>query len=531
MTLQRYLCVSVLTLDLAAIVPAQADHQRFGDASAIAVRTATVDGLNVRYLTAGRGPAVVLLHGYAETSRMWRPLIPRLADRFTVIAPDLPGIGESDIPTDGLDMTTAGARMHALIKSLGVERAAVVGHDIGLMVAYAYAAQFPKEVEQLVLMDAFLPGIQGWEDIYNNPSIWHFRFNGPTPEALVKSRERTYFEHFWNDFAADKNHSIPEGDRQAYTAAYSRPGRMRSAWGYFVSFQQAANDFARFSQTKLTMPVLSIGGAKANGDALGKQVKLVAEDATFEIFPNTGHWLMEERQQETIEVLVHFLGTRSASTAVSSMPRADAQGVVAAGAQTHGAGVLRLVSTDRTGLPQVALSVPATPSWAVQKRLRAAVEPVLHYLWAESVSTAAPATMPLMRLTPEEVRVHQTGSEQIGSSGLAGVSTQILFGEPSKRGYYTIVLFVPAQTTIPAHSHRDDRMATVVSGTWQFGYGDRFDARALKSLPVGSVYSEPGRVNHFARTGNEPVLVEISGVGPTDTTYVNPADTPKTQRP
>src|SRR5262249_29560515 len=144
---------------------------------------------------------------------------------------------------------------------------------------------------------------------------------------------------------------------------------------------------------------------------------------------------------------------------------------------------------------------------------------------AQSVSS----TMPPMRFTPEEVRAHQTGSEQIGSSGLTGVSTQVLFGDPSKRGFYTIVLFVPAHTTIPAHSHLDDRMATVVSVTWQFGYGDRFDERALKNLPVGSVYSEPGRVNHFARTGDEPVLVEIAGAGPTDTKYVNPSDAPKVQ--
>src|SRR6478736_1592084 len=231
-------------------------------ASAITVRTASVDGVSLQYLIAGQGPTIVLLHGYAETSRMWRPLMPRLAANFTVIAPDLPGIGGSAIPSDGLDMTHAASRMHALVKGLGVNKAAVVGHDIGLMVAYAYAAQFPDEVDRLVLMDAFLPGVEGWEAIYNSPAIWHFRFNGPTPEALVRGRERAYFEHFWNNFAADKTRSLPEADRQAYTTAYARPGRMRAAWAYFVSFQQAARDFARLSQTKLTMPVLSIGGEK-----------------------------------------------------------------------------------------------------------------------------------------------------------------------------------------------------------------------------------------------------------------------------
>jgi len=182
-----------------------------------------------------------------------------------------------------------------------------VGHDIGLMVAYAYAAQFPAEVTKLVLMDAFLPGVEGWEAVYNNPHIWHFRFNGPTPEALVQGRERTYFDYFWDDFAADKSHSIPEPDREAYAAAYARPGRMHAGWAYFVSFLQAAKDFAQLSQTKLTMPVLSIGGDHANGVALGQQVKLVATDATVIVLKNAGHWILEERPKETTEALEKFL--------------------------------------------------------------------------------------------------------------------------------------------------------------------------------------------------------------------------------
>ena len=279
-----------------------------GGSSSIAVRMGRVDGGKLQYLAAGQGPTIVLLHGYAETSRMWRPLIPRLAEHFTVIAPDLPGIGGSAIPADKLDMTRAAVRVHDLVKGIGIEKAVVVGHDIGLMVAYAYAAQFPGDTEKLVLMDAFLPGVDGWEAIYNDPAIWHFRFNGATPEKLVKGRERIYFEHFWNDMAADKTRSIPEADRRAYASAYARPGRMRSAWAYFVSFQQAANDFARLSHTKLTMPVLSIGGEKANGDALGKQVKLIATNASCVVLPDTGHWIMEERPRETADALMRFLG-------------------------------------------------------------------------------------------------------------------------------------------------------------------------------------------------------------------------------
>jgi pimeloyl-ACP methyl ester carboxylesterase len=194
----------LFVLLLAASLPALAQTS----GSAISSRSAQVEGVKLHYLTAGQGPAVILLHGYTQTSRMWKPIIPLLAEEFRVIAPDLPGIGDSEIPADGLDMKTAAIRIHALAKSLGVEKASVVGHDIGLMVAYAYAAQFPSEVEKLVVMDAFLPGVAGWEDVYNNPGIWHFRFNGPTPEALVRGRERTYFEHYWNDFAADKTHSL-----------------------------------------------------------------------------------------------------------------------------------------------------------------------------------------------------------------------------------------------------------------------------------------------------------------------------------
>jgi pimeloyl-ACP methyl ester carboxylesterase len=217
-------CLVGLSFVLAATI--------FADASdkSIASRTADIDGMKLHYLTTGHGPAVILLHGYAETSRMWRPIIPLLAEKFIVIAPDLPGIGDSSIPADKIDMLSSARRIHALVRSLGIEKARVAGHDIGLMVAYAYATQFPAETEKLVVMDAFLPGVQGWEPIYNSPNVWHFRFNGEYPEALVKGRERIYFEYFWNVFAADKNHSIPEADRKAYTEAYSKPGRMRAAW-------------------------------------------------------------------------------------------------------------------------------------------------------------------------------------------------------------------------------------------------------------------------------------------------------------
>jgi pimeloyl-ACP methyl ester carboxylesterase len=149
--------------------------------------------------------------------------------------------------------------------------------------------------------------VGGWEAIYNDPNIWHFRFNGPTPEALVKGRERIYFAYFWNDLAADKNHSLPQADREAYIAAYSRPGRMHAGWAYFVSFQQAAKDFSQLAQKQLTMPVLTIGGDKSLGVALGQQARLVATNVKVVVIKNSGHWVMEEQPKQTADALEEFL--------------------------------------------------------------------------------------------------------------------------------------------------------------------------------------------------------------------------------
>jgi len=278
-----------------------------GQGKGFASHDVEVSGGRIHYTSCGAGPTVILLHGFAETSRMWIPILPALGAKFTVIAPDLPGIGDSSIPSGGMDMKTAAIRIHELAKSLGVSKARVVGHDIGLMVAYAYAAQFPTEVEKLVLMDAFLPGVQGWEPIYNSPNYWHFRFHGPTPEALVKGREDVYFAYFWNDLAADKNHSLPEGDRKAYVGAYSKPGRMGASWAYFAAWPETAKQFAAMAQTQLTMPVLTIGGDKSLGEPLGAQIKLVAKDVNVVIIKDSGHWILEEQPKQTTDALVKFL--------------------------------------------------------------------------------------------------------------------------------------------------------------------------------------------------------------------------------
>jgi pimeloyl-ACP methyl ester carboxylesterase len=238
---------------------------------------------------------------------MWLPLMPLLAVNHTVVVPDLRGAGESSKPESGYDKKNMAVDIHDLATSLGFNRAGMVGHDIGLMVAYAYAAQFPQATERLVLMDAFLPGIGNWKDVWLMRDLWHFHFYGKTPLGLVMGRERIYFEHFWNDFAADPNHSVPEADRRLYAKAYAKPGGMRAGFEYFRNFEQDAKDFAQLSATPLPMPVLVLTGEKASGTFLIEQARLVATHVQGQVVKGSGHWLMEEAPQTVIPALVAFL--------------------------------------------------------------------------------------------------------------------------------------------------------------------------------------------------------------------------------
>lgn len=295
----------LIAVSLAILLPAA--HAANGDA--IQRHSASVNGVTLSYLQSGQGDRtpIVLLHGYAETSHMWRPLIPKLSDRRTVIAPDLRGAGSSSKPAGGYDKKTLAQDIHALVHSLGYHKVKVVGHDIGLMVAYAYAAQYPDEVESIALMDAFLPGVGDWTKVWLLRDLWHFHFYGEVPLKLVSGRERIYFEHFWNDFAADRTHSISEADRRFYAAEYAKPGGMRAGFEYFRAFEQDARDFAGFAQTKLTMPMLVLAGEKASGQFLIDQGKLVDNQVQGIIIKGSGHWLMEEAPGQTIPALVAFL--------------------------------------------------------------------------------------------------------------------------------------------------------------------------------------------------------------------------------
>jgi pimeloyl-ACP methyl ester carboxylesterase len=296
-----------------AVLPASSNETKSTHAQArvtIEDRLALVNGVRLHYLTAGKGEPVILLHGYAQNSHMWRPLIVELAKSRLVIAPDLRGFGQSSKPDSGYDKKTMAQDVHDLAMSFGLKRASIVGHDIGLMVAYAYAAQYPTEVDRIVLMDAFLPGVGDWQSVWLLRDLWHFHFYGETPLKLVAGRERIYFEHFWNDFAADPKHSVPEADRRFYAASYAQPGAMRAGFEVFRNFEQDAKDFAQFAQTKLTMPMLVLTGEKASGNFLIEQGRLVASDVNGVVIKGSGHWLMDEAPDQVVPQLLEFLATK-----------------------------------------------------------------------------------------------------------------------------------------------------------------------------------------------------------------------------
>ena len=297
--------MTVLFLALPAVPAARAQALM---QSTVKDKMATVNGVKIHYLEAGKGEPVILLHGYAQNSHMWRPLIAELSKTNLVIAPDLRGFGKSDKPAQGYDKKTMAQDIHALAASLGLKKVRIAGHDIGLMVAYAYAAQYPSEVDRIALLDAFLPGVGNTEGIFLLRDKWHFNFYGETPLKLVKGRERIYFEHFWNDFAADPKRSVSEADRRIYTKAYAQPGAMAAGFEVFRAFDQDGKDFAAFSKTKLKMPMLVLTGEKASGQFLIDQAKMVDDNVDGVIVQGAGHWLMDEARDEVVARLVKFLG-------------------------------------------------------------------------------------------------------------------------------------------------------------------------------------------------------------------------------
>ena len=296
------LCSGLAVSTVMAVAPGHAHGK-----SAVQSRFANVNGIKIYYLVAGKGEPIILLHGYAQNSHMWRPAIAELAKTNMVIAPDLRGFGQSDKPPQGYDKVTMAQDIRALAVSLGLKRVRLVGHDIGLMVAYAFAAQFPAEVDRIVLMDAFLPGVGDWTNVWLLRDLWHFHFYGETPLRLVSGRERIYFEHFWNDFAADRTKSVSERDRRIYAKAYAQPGAMRAGFEVFKAFERDAKEFAVFAETKLTMPMLVLTGEKASGEFLITQGRMVANNVEGVVVKGAGHWLIDEAPDQVIPKLAAFL--------------------------------------------------------------------------------------------------------------------------------------------------------------------------------------------------------------------------------
>lgn len=273
------------------------------------------DGARLHVRSGGAGPAVVLIHGFGDTGDMWSPLAARLARTHTVIVPDLRGMGLSSKPPAGYDKRSQAQDIRTVLASLGLdkERAAVVGHDIGTMVAYAYAARYPASVSRLVVMDAPLPGIAPWDALIIRPPFWHFNFGGKDAERLVAGRERIYLDRFWNEFAGDPA-NIDEATRAHYARLYSQPGAMRAAFAQFNTI--AALDVAdnrAAGAGRLTMPVLAIGGEKSMGATEAVVMRNVASDVREVVVPGAGHWLMEEKPEVTIKVVEEFLGEGGAS--------------------------------------------------------------------------------------------------------------------------------------------------------------------------------------------------------------------------
>ncbi|HWR16179.1 MAG TPA: alpha/beta fold hydrolase [Terriglobales bacterium] len=407
----------------------------------------------------GQGPVAVLIHGYAENSDSWAPLAADLMRDHTVVVPDLRGIGKSSKPEGGYDKKSQAKDIRAVVTALGYDKTFVVAHDIGNMVAYAYAATYPDKVERLVVMDAPIPGIEPWSEILLNPGVWHFNFHGPDAERLVAGRERIYFDRIWHDFSADPSQP-DDATRNFFAATYAQPGGMRAGFAQFTAFSQDAKDNKIFERVKLTMPVLAVGGEKSFGPLQAVIMRHAATDVQEAVVSGSGHWLMEERSAETVKLIRDFLD-----------------------------------------LPHVAASPVGSTGDRGEKRV-----------------------------TPAAYEFPQHGNPGTGSSGVGGIETVVLKGNPNQVGVYTIMLRVPAHTKIAAHSHRDDRVATVISGTWHLGYGDKFDEAKLKALPAGSFYTEPPDDTHFAETGDEPVVVQITGFGPSSTNYVDPSQDPRRRK-
>ncbi|MBP0596931.1 alpha/beta hydrolase [Herbaspirillum sp. LeCh32-8] len=301
--------IFALLLSVASLLPltSHAAAKDFTFPAGFKSRTLAVNGTRLNVRSAGQGPTVILLHGFGETGDMWAPLAAKLATNHTVIVPDLRGMGLSDHPAAGFDKKNQALDIAGVLDALKIGKVDVVAHDIGNMVAYAFAAQQPERVTRLVLMDAPIPGAGPWDEILKSPLLWHFRFGGPDMERLVKGRERIYLDRFWNEFSADPKR-FDEASRRHYAKFYALPGAMHSGFEQFHAFDQdAVDNKAYIAQGPLPMPVLAVGGEKSFGTTMETVARAVATNVQGAVIPDSGHWLMEEQPDATMSVIINFL--------------------------------------------------------------------------------------------------------------------------------------------------------------------------------------------------------------------------------
>jgi pimeloyl-ACP methyl ester carboxylesterase/uncharacterized RmlC-like cupin family protein len=444
--MRKHQLMMAAVLGLAAGAAPGASPDDFAFPAGFRTQDIAAHGTTIHVRTGGKGPAVVLIHGYGDTGDMWIPLATDLARDHTVVVPDLRGMGLSAVEITGFTKKNQAADVAGVLDALKIGNVEVVGHDIGNMVAFAFAVSYPARTTRLVMMDAPVPGIGPWDELLKNPILWHFRFGGPDMERLVAGRERIYLDRFWNDFSA-KPARFTEAARAHYAELYSKPGRMHAGFSQFAAFDQDAIDNREMiSHGRLKMPVLAIGGDHSFGPTMAHVMRFAADDVHEVVIDDAGHWLMEEQPKAVVTAIRAFL---------------------------DGGGAL-----------------------------------------------------PQKRLTVAEVDALSKNAGGAGTSGLKGVQTTVLSGNPGGPGPYAFEIRVPAHTRIAAHLHHDNRNAIVVSGEWHFGYGDSANEAATLTLGPGGFYTEPAGVNHFAYTGDAPAVVYITGNGPTDTVYVNAADDP-----
>ena len=270
-------------------------------------REIVTNGTTLHVRVVGAGPAVVLLHGFGDTGDMWAPLAAKLMKDHTVVVPDLRGMGLSAHPETGYEKKNQAADIAGIMDQLKIEKVDLVTHDIGNMVGYALAAQYPARVKRWAVIDAPLPGIGNWDTIKCGPQVWHFNFRGPDEERLVAGRERIYLDRFWNELSADPK-GIDEETRRHYTALYARPHAIHDAFSQFGAFEQDASDNrALLAKGRLTMPILALGAEKSFGAGMADELRAAADDVQGGVIPRSGHWVMEENPTATMALVLGFL--------------------------------------------------------------------------------------------------------------------------------------------------------------------------------------------------------------------------------